>query len=282
MKTLNFILLLLISTTSFANDIDKLQTNEDVYNFLVKKVSRKFKDNPPLDDSPKTIDTAKYGRNKFFKADVDNNGLTDLIIYGYRHFLVVLDNGKKDYIVRYLDKGTFLSNTATLISLDTFSLPTKIIIQQSEKPKQQIDTLIFQYNNFIEYNPKPTTDFTFNQLKFKTDQCFGECPIFEMTINKDRTATYKAIRFNDETGNFKGTIPTKEFNELLSLLKYIQLDKLNNEYAVNWTDDQTVTTEVEFNGKTKVISDYGKIGTFGLSRLYSKLFYWRKLIEWTE
>jgi len=275
-------LLLFFSTTCFANDIDKLQTNEDVYNFLVKKVSRKFKDNPPLDDSAKTIDTAKYGRNKFFKVDLDNNGLTDLIIYGLRNFLVVFDNGKKDYVIRYLDRGTFLSNTATLISIDTLSFPKQIIIQQSEKSKQQIDTLIFKFNSFIEYNPKPTTDFAFNKIKFKTDQCFGECPIFELTINSDRTATYKAIRFNEETGNFKGTIPTKEFDELISLLKYLQLEKLNNEYAVNWTDDQTVTTEIEFNGKTKVISDYGKIGTFGLSRLYSKLFYWCKLIEWTE
>lgn len=161
-------------------------------------------------------------------------------------------------------------------------MPRKIIIQQSEKPKQQVDTLIFKFNSFIEYNSYPTTDFNFGKINFKTSQCFGECPIFEMTINKNRTATYKAIKYNNETGEFIGAIPAKEFDELISILKYLQLDKLNNEYSVNWTDDQTVTTEINYNNKSKRIIDYGKIGTFGLSRLYSKFFSWRKSINWAE
>lgn len=282
MKTLNFILLFFLSINCFANDIDKIQTNEDVYKFLVKKVDRKFKNNSPLVDNPKLNDTAKYGRNKFFKIDIDNNGLTDLIIYSYRKLFVVLDNGKSNYTVRYLDNGTFSLNNATLISIDTTLIPRKIIIQQREKPESQIDTLIFKFNNFIEYNSNPTKDFSFEKITIKTNQCFGTCPIFEMTINKDRTATYKAIMYNDETGEFKSIIPISQFDELIELLNYLQLDKFQNNYEVNWTDDQTVSTEISYNGKSKTISDYGEIGTFGLSRLYSKLFSWRKVIQWTE
>lgn len=282
MKSLNFILLLLFSTTCFANEIDRLQTNQDVSNFLIKKVDKNFKKYLPLDNSPKVVDTAKYGRNKFFKVDIDNNGLTDLIIYGYRDLLVVLDNGKGNYIFRYIDNGTFSLNTATLLSIDTTSTPRKIIIQQRENSEKKVDTLIFKFNNFIEYNVNPTNNLIFDKVTIKTNQCFGTCPIFEMTINKDRTATYKAIKYNDETGEFKATIPIKEFTELIELLNYLQLDKLHNDYAVNWTDDQTVTTEIKYNNKSKTITDYGKIGTFGLSMLYSKFFNWRKVIEWTE
>ena len=103
-----------------------------------------------------------------------------------------------------------------------------------------------------------------------------------MTIYKDKTANYKAIKYNEVTGEFKATIPTKEFNDLITLLKYLPLDKLQNEYTVNWTDDQTATTEIKFNIKSKIITDYGEIGTFGLSILYSTFFSWRKAIEWTE
>lgn len=115
MKPLNFILLLFLSLTCFANDIDKLQTLEDVNNFLIKKVDKKFRNSLPLDDSQVTVDTAKFGRNKFFKVDIDNNSLNDLIIYGYRVFLIVLDNGKGNYNVCYLDGGAFLLNSASLI-----------------------------------------------------------------------------------------------------------------------------------------------------------------------
>jgi len=276
-------LFLLIGTTCLmANDIDKIRTNEDVNLFLVKNVNRKFKDRPPLEMNVKISDTNRYARNRFFKVDVDNNGLTDLVINGFENLFVILDYGKNNYEVLYIDSGTFLGNTATLISIDTFTIPKKIIIHQSERPQQQIDTLILMFNRFIEYNPKPARDFDLEEIKFRTDQCFGECPIFEMTIKKDRTATYKAIRYNEETGEFHGEIPKKEFEELVAILKYLRIDKLNGKYDVDWTDDQTATTEINYNKKKKIIVDYGKIGTYGLSRLYSKFFGWRKNIEWTE
>jgi hypothetical protein len=281
MKTLIFILFFFLASNCFGNDIDKLQTSEDVYRFLIKKVSKDFKKQPPfLYDNSQLVDSS--GRNKFFKIDIDNNGLTDLLIYGYQVFFAVLDNGKNDYSVRYLDRGAFLLNTATLVSIDTSAQPTKIIIQQSEKPKHQTDTLVYKFKNFIEYNSNPLTVFVFEKIHFKTNQCFGRCPVFEITVNKDRTATYKAIKYNDETGDFKGTIPEKELDELIAILRYIQLDKLNINYAVNWTDDQTAFTEISYNNKLKVVNDYGEIGTFGLTRLYAKFFNWRKSIQWTE
>lgn len=263
-----------------ANDIDKLQTNDDVYKFLVKKVNTDFKKYPPFSDI-KTSDTSKYSRNKFFKVDLDNNGATDLLIYGFKGFFAVIDNGNDNYTIRYLDRGAFLSDEATLVSIDTSQHLTKIIVSQSERPKQK-DTLVYKSGGFIEYNPDPLSDFHFEKLHITTNACFGTCPIFELTINKDRTATYHAIQYNDETGEFKGMIPENDFTELVALLKYINPDKLNTDYAVNWTDDQTAVTEISYNGKTKSIVDYGEIGTFGLSRLYAKLFSWRKTVEWTS
>ncbi|HVW60593.1 MAG TPA: DUF6438 domain-containing protein [Puia sp.] len=119
-------------------------------------------------------------------------------------------------------------------------------------------------------------------MTFKTSQCYGRCPVFELTINKDRTATYHAIMYNDKAGEFKGIIPAQEFDELMELLRYLEPDKLNDRYDVSWTDDQTATTEIQYNGLSKTISDYGKIGTFGLAILYNKFFAWRTSVDWAK
>ena len=282
MKIICVIIFSLYSLNCFANEIDKLQTNKDVCKFIIKKVSSEFKGYCPLETNTPNTDTSTYSRNKFFKIDFDKNGLTDLIINGNKHLIIVFDNGKNGYSYHYLDKGEPFSNKSDLLMIDTVSIPKKIILKESGTAQNKIDTLIYKFNDFIEYNSTPIVDFVFNKIKIKTSQCFGTCPMFEMTINNKRNATYKAIKFNDETGDFYGKIPTEVFDELVSILKYIQIEKLNNSYSVNWTCDQTVTLEIEYNGKSKVIVDYGKQGTYGLSLLYSKFFQWRKTIEWSE
>ncbi len=282
MRGSNFIFCFLFSFTCLGNDIDKLITIKDVNNFLIDKVDKRFEKYLPLDPADTSVNRSEYSRNKFFKVDLDNNGLTDLIIFGNRNLLVILDESKSRYLIRYIDNGSFSQNYAVLISIDTTSSPRKLIVHQGEKPEQQIDTLVFKFNNFIEYNSKPPVGFSFEKLTITTSQCFGTCPIFNMTINENRTATFTAIKYNDESGEFKSIIPEKEFNELVSLLNYLPLENVKNDYAVNWTDDQTVTTESKYNNKSKVISDYGRIGTFGLSALYSMLFKWRKGINWKE
>jgi hypothetical protein len=282
MKTFYFILLLLLCSSCFANDIDKLQTNEDVSNFLIKKISKKFKEYPLLKTDPQVAaDTSIYGRNKFFKVDVDNDSRTDLIIYG-NHLVIILDKGNNNYEVRYLDGGAFQQNNASLVAIDAVSLPRKIVIRQFERDKEHYDTLVYLFNGFIEYNPQPDEAFSFEKIILKTNQCFGECPVFELTINKDRTAMYKAIRFNGETGEFTGTVPKNEFEDLLLLLKYLRPGKLSNNYSVGWTDAQTATTKIFYNGESKFITDYGEIGTYGLNMLYIKFFRWRTSVDWYD
>jgi hypothetical protein len=282
MKPLHVVFLLLINTVCFGNDIDLLHTNHDVNKFLEKKVNKRFKQHPPLDDHADPAGAAKDGRNNFFKIDIDGNGYTDLIIYGYEDLLVVNDGGKGSYWVNYLNTGTFSLNKATLISIDSTTLPRKIVIRQGKSSDKRSDTLVSLFHGFIEYNSHPAKDLSFEKITLKTSQCFGTCPVFELSINKDRTAAYHAIMYNDETGKFKGTIPMGKFNELMDLLRYLQLDKLNDSYKVDWTDDQTATTEIKYNGISKTISDYGEIGTFGLVILYSKFFALRTSVEWVE
>jgi len=67
----------------------------------------------------------------------------------------------------------------------------------------------------------------------------------------------------------------------VNLLNYIDFETLQDNYAVNWTDDQTAKLKVTYdNGKVKSIRDYGLLGTYGLDRVYQLLFELRENQKW--
>lgn len=69
------VVLLLMSAFAFANEIDNLQTNEEVQQFLCKQVNKDLDDVFLIDN--KIPDTSFFGKGKFFKVDLDQNGLID-------------------------------------------------------------------------------------------------------------------------------------------------------------------------------------------------------------
>jgi hypothetical protein len=296
MKVISFALLFLLSTLpAFANDIDQLQTKEDVIKFLVEKINANWK-NEELFETNITDTSSAYGKNKFYKLDLDNNGLTDLIVDG-NYFFVVTDNGDKTYGTHFIDRGAFLDDKHTLTGIIYKDKTPLLIIENYDKYNRfakdtlhtfftldhhgyQTDTLIYKFGDFIDYNPRPDK-LSIEEIKFSTTYCYGTCPVFELTIRSDRSATFNAIEYNDRKGKFKATIDTASYNRLIQTINYIKLTSLNKNYNVNWTDDQTCTLKVKFNsGQTKEISDYGLIGTYGLQNLYNQLFALRETQKW--
>ncbi len=270
-----------LASFCYANKIDKLANNKEVQFFLKKNISRDFKYRTLFKTTAFISDTTSLANREFSKLDIDKNGLTDLIVHGYETF-VVLDNGNEGYMFRDLGRGNSSANELTLIKIDTSNGLCKLLLKQRIKNEDEIDTLIFKFKNFIEYNEKSETEFNFESIKIETKRCLGACPIFEMTLHSDRSVNYDAIEFNDLKGKYNGFLNEDDFHAFIEVLKYIKLDQLKISYAVDWTDDQAIKLEINYNGKTKVIVDYGKIGTFGLSMLYVKIFSWRNKIEWTE
>ena len=117
----------------------------------------------------------------------------------------------------------------------------------------------------------------------------GECPIFNISINKNREAVLKAESFNvkqlDDTVEVKGTFRTRldeiTYSEIINLLNYINFPDLKQSYFVEWSDAQACRLNITYgNGMKKSINDYGKIGTYGLRRLYQLLFNTRFNQQW--
>ncbi|RYU92725.1 DUF6438 domain-containing protein [Emticicia agri] len=275
MKALLILLLTFLTSISFANEIDQLQTAADVNQFLGEKVHKIYQKYPLID----ITDTTQTSFPRFFKIDFDNNGLTDLFING-NYLLLVLDRSNNKYDIHYFNNGF---NRVSLLGVDFMNQSKKIIIHQSRMSVTKPDTLIFRFGGFIEDKPQQLVkDFKLDTLRLRTYDCYGECPVFHMTIHKNRTVRYNAILFNNQEGMLWGEIPEKEFEELIDLLKYLNIPELNDKYAVNWTDDQPIYTDIIYNNTKKYIYDYGGIGTFGLRLLYKKMFNWRDTIDWKE
>jgi len=283
------------------NYIDSINSAQQLTQ-LISKVDKKYKDfkiNESLTfassysgkDYKKIFDSLKV--QPWTKADFDNNGLTDILIIGTwseHHILCILDEGDNHYEIKSITRRSFQECTFPVVRNN------KIIFYFESYPqrgswdiplKLEHIILTYQFGDFIEENLAPPSH-KIETIEYSTSGCFGTCPIFEMVINSDGTASWFAARYNainkkEVKGHFTSRINIGKHNEIVSLLNYIDFSKLQNTYAVDWTDDQSSTLKITYdNGKTKLIEDYGLIGTYGLDRLYQMLFELRTNEKWTK
>ena len=227
------------------------------------------------------------------KGDFDNNGLTDILIIGNwqrHHIICILDKGDNNYEIKSITRRSFQECTFPIVMADTsieYFYPSYYERGNSDKPKLQNKNLIYKFGDFIESNSNPSNH-KIEKIEYSTTACYGTCPIFSLTINPDRFTIWNATSFNEIhkkeiKGEFKTTLEEKQFNLIIHLLNYIDFEKLNESYAVGWTDDQSCILKITYdNGKSKIIRDYGLIGTFGLDRLYQLLFELRENQKWTK
>jgi hypothetical protein len=259
-------------------------------------------------------------------VDLNNDGRTDIIING-RDLFAIVDDGKGKYSIHNINRGTFLlekfafekiiyinktplvlvhsvngfapKDTATTATEDTATNKdttgtiAPVHVNLIDVGNGSTDTLIFRFNDFVEYNTSPDK-LNIQKIKFATSGCYGTCPVFELSIDSHANALLNAIEYNSNNsdvfdttnslnGHYTSDINMDDFNNILDIINYIHLPKLKDDYSVNWTDDQTATLEIKYNnGHVKKISDYGEIGTMGLQLLYGKLFSLRFTQKWTK
>lgn len=279
-------LLSLMGTANlYANKVDQLNTDRDVelfINSLQQKKSRQkltiHTDDQILVSGGGLAGVAQV--KNWQKADLNNDGFTDLVINtfsGTYKPYVVMDNGNNTFkaiALFYSSESEFAKITTVDNQQMVLFYSTKAISPSVDKPvfmrkdSITIDTLIYKFNSFVEYNPTPVNK-EIAGIYFKTDLCFGTCPVFSIDMNSNGRSIYVGGKFNEDEGTFKGTVSTKMRRPFFDLINYLNLDKIQNSYSVNWTDSPTCWLTIRFkNGTEKTIKDYGELGTFGLRRLY--------------
>lgn len=306
----HFLLLLFFfsfTVAASANAIDSLKTDNDVLQFVLKvdtnfayKGSSKISI-VPTDTLLKLLtcnDVARrWGVKNWQKVDFNQDGKTDL--------LVMVKWGSAFYLYAVIDKGTDFFKILGLSEghgQDDCQMAKPVMINKQQMLlfyskryrvskgkrewiydlKPRTDTLIFRYGDFVEYNPKPD-QYQISYFAVETRGCYGECPIYTLRVSADGKATYQADEFNPVKGNFKGSVSVDKLNEIKSLVNYIKIKKLQDNYRVPWTDDATAILKVGFkNGTVKEITDYGMIGTRGLSQLYYLISELRTSEKWSK
>jgi hypothetical protein len=295
------LVVLLAGNQVLANRIDSLRTNSDVAAFLQwvnnDFSNEKYNKIEVRDNAVLMRDLAcdgmaeKWQIKSWEKADLNGDGRTDLlaILYWYDYGVyAVMDKGN--------DQFNFLTLSYNVSEKCELAKPIKVNDQplllfyqkkavfhkpgKGVKRMDVIDTLVYRHGDFIEVNNQPS-GYLIDSIQFRTNHCFGSCPVFTISMDKNGNAVYNAQTYNPKHGNFSGAINQKELEEITDLINYLEIKKLDDNYAVSWTDDQTAWLRVRFaDGSVKEIKDYGMRGTFGLRSLYKKFFELRTNQEW--
>ncbi len=293
MKSAFLVIFIFMAFALKANDIDELKTNQDVESFLrshfpafvdAQIAYRDFLYPDPLEQ--KVADS--LGIKLWQKADFDLNGKTDLLVYmntgGKNYLIVILDEGKS-YHVSFLSRYPF-AETYFPVVRKMGTTPLLILYKTCSYCHGKfdgiagIDSLVYRFGGVVEPGVA-SRKYNIEKIEAATHPCTSACPVFDISINSNRSAQYNAIKYNDTTGNFTCLIDTVNYNKIIALLNYIDFPDKRNDYSVTWTDDQAITLTITYNGgKVKKIVDYGERGTYGLNLLYSWLYLLRTNQEW--
>jgi hypothetical protein len=96
--------------------------------------------------------------------------------------------------------------------------------------------------------------------------CFGACPIYYLEIHGDGQVIYRGYEYVNVTGEQTSTIPVDSVRELVNQFNNSGYFNLKDRYdQVDRTDQATVVTSINVDGKSKSVYDY--LGTHLLSEL---------------
>jgi hypothetical protein len=276
--------LLIVSGVQLSNaqktltKIDRVNSADDVENLLSTVDKKRFdmfyvQDPLRFGDASCTAYANSLKARSWTKADFDGNGLTDLLILGDAFgpaSIVLLDTGKNHFDVH------ILSQSKCSVPVVEFGGPPNAIILDTKK-------LVFKFGNFVEENLSPR-DHKIERIEYDRHGCFGECPAFKFDIKSDRNTEFVAVAFNKgKKGKFRTKLNSVTYDQLVSLLNYINFVRLDNDYSTGATDLAGAKLTITYDGgKVKNISDYGFRGPFGLQAVHQKFLELRENQHWNR
>jgi hypothetical protein len=86
--------------------------------------------------------------------------------------------------------------------------------------------------------------------------CYGECPVYKLTISGDGNVVYEGERFVKSSGTQKYQISQDKVKELVDEFHRTNYFTLNDSYSDGVTDFPSAITSITVNGTTKTIDDY--------------------------
>jgi len=285
----------LFSSLGFANKMDSLQSDSDVYRFLIT-IDSNYRGlnvnafNIIYSDPAERKIADSLHIKMWQKIDLNNDGQTDILVYGYSNvaklFLIAYDHGKYD--IYDVPINTMPFTVFPIIKKDGDN--TYLELNYDNKIKGSAETtipiqlhnrrFIYKFNVFIEPNTN-SFEHTIESITYSSEGCKGECPVFTLSINAKGKAVYESKKYSGEHGKYHATIDSSSFNKIICILNYIGFPKLLDNYNMRSVNQPTCYLTITYDdGKVKKIKDYGEEGTNGLVALYDKLIELRETQVW--
>jgi hypothetical protein len=87
--------------------------------------------------------------------------------------------------------------------------------------------------------------------------CFGTCPIYEVTLRADGTATWDGERFVDRLGHFEGSVDVNDVARLARFIERADFFAWEDEHLANVTDLPDYFLTVVSSAETKTVRQNG-------------------------
>jgi hypothetical protein len=100
----------------------------------------------------------------------------------------------------------------------------------------------------------PSQDYSTINIVYAETPCYGNCPIYVMTLDgKTMVATFKGEANTEKIGTYTKSISPEEFSQFMSAFEKANFDKLDNEYMGTVPDFPIRETTLTKDGKSKKI-----------------------------
>jgi hypothetical protein len=129
------------------------------------------------------------------------------------------------------------------------------------------DSTILKFKK-ITYNPDSLANF--DQIILSTSGCYGDCPVYNISISKDGSFIFQGEESVTQTGVYSGKLDPKTVQYIFQKFEKANPLKLSDYYNIGATDCETISTTYIKNGIiVKTIQDYGKAAPNELIWAYS-------------
>ncbi len=119
-------------------------------------------------------------------------------------------------------------------------------------------------------------------IELKKTRCYGSCPVYTLTIYKNKTAHLVGEKYMDLIGDYKAKVPDNIFEQLMEKFKKSNFFKFRDKYLKRGiTDLPTTYLTFSYEKQTKTIQDY--YGTpKAIKDLEKEVENLLKILEWQK
>jgi len=276
-----------------ANEIDGIKTDSDVIHFVNRflpkgttytlqlgttgEYMKERLQQLGMRELDHIFDSLGVADKAWIKADINNDGKTDLIVFTEAVLLVIYTDhdsfckAMNGYVFKYnfIFPGVKLIDGQNLMLL--YSL--RPLLRKEDSEVVACDTLIFRDGQIFNYLKTPK-HYDIEKITFHDDgSCEGDCIRVDIAIdNKLMKGSFAAGHSLYSNENRTGEVNKEKIARILEFLNYSNFPDLKETYSSGWTDQTTVKWEITYNnGQVKTISDYGECGSATLNTLYAFL-----------